>query len=328
MERIYPVGMSVLYAALRTLSTNGKNNIVKLAEFKSKYTNAYFDAFVEEIATAEGMKSEQARNAEHESIRVELVNLASECREFWQNLKRYIADAFGEEFAEINWDAAGWANYADASNDKWDKVTALMNDASIYGAENKAKLQANGFMPDAFLDDMNAKALEFNTRYDDFIQAEENAMDGTAAKVVANNNLWKKAVGIALDGQTVFMKDEVKKKQFSLEAIGDLISPPGAASALLEISNANTGIAISGVEALIVGTDHTATTDAEGRGEMTQLKAGKAQLKLMCDGFEDLFMDYTFKPGVRARIVVKMKPLVLEVTEETVVQPEAPAVPA
>lgn len=79
-----------------------------------------------------------------------------------------------------------------------------------------------------------------NTKYDAFLIAEENAFQGTADKVTANNTIYDKMVSLCLDGQTLYSKDEIRKALFSMEAVAALIRPTGTATVAVELTNSET----------------------------------------------------------------------------------------
>lgn len=304
--------MSVLYQTIRIVLLNLTNNLARFTAFKSKYTPAFVTALEAELATAEQMKSDQARSLEHESLRIEMIPLGDTCREKWQYLKRYIADAYGPALEVANWDAAGWENYEASSNENWDKLREMCNMASVYIHDNSAKLIADGFMPATFEANFNSTTGAFNEKYDAFILAEENAKQGTADKITANNTIYDKTVSVCLDGQVLYMNDEVKKKLFSMEAVSELVKPTGTATMVTELTNSETGAPIPGYSLTNTGTERTVTANSDGRAEMGQQAGGTNRYKIVADGYEEKIITKDMTAGVKMIEKISLTPLISE----------------
>jgi hypothetical protein len=321
----YSFSMSVLYQTIRIVLLNLTNNLAAFAAFKSKYTPEFVAALEAELAAAENMKGEQARSLEHESLRTEMIPLADLCREKWQYLKRYIADAFGPTLEVANWDAAGWQYYDAAADNNWDKLREMCNMASVYIHDNSAKLLADGFMPATFEADFNDASNNFNEKYDAFILAEENAAQGTADKITANNNIYDKTVSVCLDGQTLFMNDEVKKKLFSMEAVSELVKPTGTATMVTELTNSETGAPIPGYSLTNTGTERTVTANADGRAEMGQQAGGTNRYKIVADGYEETILTVDVKTGVKTIEKISLTPLISEASRAAIESTPTPS---
>lgn len=323
MNKSYSYSMSVLYQSIRIILLNAKNNLAALALFKSKYTQAYIDALIAELEAAEVLKSEQARSAEHESLRVELRGLGASCRQYWQYMKRYIADAFGATQEVMMWDAAGWQYYTEAANENWDKLREMMQMASIFIEENSAVLKADGFMPETFAATFEESRALFNEKYDAFILARENAEAGTAAKIEANNNIYAKIVGLCLDGQACFMTDEVKKKLFSMEAVSSLIKPTGTATVVVELTDAETNAPIPVFDVTNLETERTVTS-ADGRAEMGQQAEGSKQYRIVADGYPEQTITVDVKAGTKSIERIALTPFVSAAAKAEIEETAAP----
>ena len=291
---------------------NCKNNLAAFVAFKSKYTPAFVDALMAELLAAEKMKGEQARSLEHESLRIEMMPLGDTCRQLWQCLKRYIADAFGPTLEVANWDAAGWQYYDEASNENWDKLREMCNMALVYMDDNEAKLKTDGFMPVDFKSNFEKAVKDFNDKYNAFGLAEENAFKGTADKITANNSLYDKVVSLCLDGQVIANKDEIFKALFSMQAVSELVKPTGTASVVVEFTNAETGAAVPGYDVTNIKTERTVTADSKGRAEMGQQAAGINNYMIVADGFPEDTITVDVKAGTKSIQKISLKPLIGE----------------
>jgi len=314
--------MSVLYQTIRMILINTTNNLATMNAFKSKYTAEFIDTMTAELNAAEAMAGEQARAAEHEMLRVTMTEQGAACRQNWQFLKRYIADAYAPSMHEIQWDAAGWAYYTEASNNNWDKLREMMNMGSQFIAANETALKDLGFMPDAFVTSFNASMNTFNATYDSFLTARENAFQGTADKIAANNAVYERTISICEDGQTVFADDETRKSLFSFTAVSELVSPRGASTLIITVTNAETEMPLAGAEVHVNGTDRTVITDSDGRAEIGNLSAGTASGTIIRDGYADATFSTTLTTGTTTRIESAMSALIASPGPEPVVTPE------
>lgn len=226
MKRNYSLSMSVLYQTIRILLMNCRNNIAAFIAFDSTYSDAMLDEMEAELVVAERMKSDQARTLEHENLRMDMLPLSEVCRDKWVQLKRFIKKTFGPEKAAANWDAAGW-EYYEESYSSWDKLREMCSMASVYLEANNEVLVARGMAAD-FTTLFNLDINKFNIKYDEFLVAQETAMQGTADKIAANNEIFDKLTEVCADGQVIFKRNEVKKSLFSMQAVSELVSPVGA----------------------------------------------------------------------------------------------------
>ncbi len=326
MVKSYSLSMSVLYQTIRTIITNASNNIAALGSFKSKYNAAYLLTLQNPLDAAEAMKSEQARSAEHELLRIDMIGLGADCRQMWQNLKRYIADAYGSAQEVVMWDAAGWQYYTEASNENWDKLREMMQMGFLFIEEHEALLKTAGYMPDDFKDTFDDKRGAFNVKYDAFLIARENAEAGTAAKIAANNAVYESTVSLCLDGQVCFMNDEVKKKLFSIEAVSSLIKPTGSATVVVELRNAETNAVIPMFEMTNLSTERTVSAE-EGRAEMGQQAEGQTQYRIVADGYAEHTITVDVHAGVKTIEHVALTPLISEASREAIAGSATSATP-
>jgi len=271
--------------------------------FNSKYDNAYLTELKAELAAAENMKNDEARSLEHESLRVEMIPLADVCRGNWQSLKLQIAETFGSSLEVQNWNAAGWQLYSESAT-SWEKLMEMCRVAMTYLETNEAKLIAAG-MPASFKDDFNGDMVAFELKYNAFILAKENSMQGTFDKVEANNVIFTKVAVICEVGQHLFRKDEVKKKLFSMEGVSELIKPTGAAG--LKGTVTQDGVPQAGLLVELENGNKSVFTDAEGGFDFgNQLASGKDTI-IVRRGDEILAEDeVVIPPGVTKREEVKL----------------------
>jgi hypothetical protein len=299
-----------MYQATKTMWRNCIEHIDEMVLFKALYTEEYCLERIAEIEAAEAMKDMAARALLHESIRLELVTLAGDCRDNWQALKQYISTAFKtKEARENNWRGAGWAHYAGAGDDNWISVQALMNAGKLYIAENTATLSANQNMPATFPTTFNASILAFNTKLAEFTNAQETAGVGTDAKNEANNDVYTLAIDMGQDGQFVFRKSESLRKQFSFEAVTEKLEPAGSSTVVVEAKDAETNAPIPVFDVTNLETNRTVTS-AEGRAEMGQQSAGTGkQYRVVADGYPETILTVNVNTGTKVIERVSLTPI-------------------
>ena len=328
----YPIKQSETCETMRILWRNCKNNIGPMSELKSRYTEAYCDERIAEIDAADALPDEAARAEVHEMLRKNLVTLGGGCTGFWKRLKSYINDIFkGEEERRIQYNAAGWGNYEAAAAHTWQAVHDLMQSGSNYIAANDTILKGenNDNMPAGFPQQFNAAWAAFKVKRKNFEDAENNDKEGAAAKVTAINNCYDLTTDMDADGQTVFAKDDVKKKLFSFEAQSKLVAESSPAS--FEVLVLVNGVPKPGVEISIENTDKELVTGSDGKALFTQMHKGPLTTLVECDGFVSKQVAETLEAGVRKRITVTLEPLFdgalkvgPETVENTVTTPEVP----
>ncbi len=322
-KRLYPGSMSTMYETGRIIIQNCKNEQATFAAFKPMYTVAYFDSIIAAIDAAQAMPSEEARALEHITLRNGLMNKGKECLTAWKGLKMYIKSAVPNTLWEANWNAAGWNSYEAASNNNWDKMVELMSEGSVYIAAHTAELEANENMPAGFADTFDTLGTEFGALYDSFIHAREDAMVGANARVEANNAVYARVIACGEDGQYLFEDSDAMRRQFSYDAVSELVSPSGSSTLIVTVTNAETGMALSGAEVHVDGTDRTVVTDADGRAEIGALAAGTASGSIIRDGYADAAFVTTLNTGTTRRIETAMNALVPNPGPEPVSTPEA-----
>ena len=98
---LYRCTQPELYAVARTGWASYVANIPAFGAYRGYYNAAYGTAAVAAIATAEALPDAQARYANTEVYRTELVAIADDCLARWQTLKRYILTSFPEPAVKL-----------------------------------------------------------------------------------------------------------------------------------------------------------------------------------------------------------------------------------
>lgn len=303
----YPTAQSVLYMTGRIIIGNCKGKLADFSAFDSQYTVPYLEGLLTELEAAEALPDLQARSLEHELKRIEMEEKGEDCRQLWQGLKRYIAKSLPEATWESNWEAAGWNDYAEAGNNNWDKVKALMQSGSTYIATYGGLLT---HMPAGFGAEFNGAKDDFSVLFDAFTSAEVSAREKTDEKIEANNSIYRKIIEVCLDGQHIYAKDETRREEFVFEKMSELVKPAGASSVIATVRNGVNNQPMANATVRIRGVAYT--TDAQGRVEKHQLAAGAAAIEVEADGFSDYQTTVDLETGTSKHLTVMMSPLVAE----------------
>jgi len=264
-----------LYTICTTAWNSVTQHLLRFTGFKAKYTPVLVTARLAAITAASALPDEQQRNADYETVSIELRKKGRACCDKWQMLKRYIADAYPADLQKPMLEAAG-ANYYDkAGAGNWDSVKGLMTAASTFIATHQPELTAADNMPLTFLPEFNMLKTDFETMHQEFIQAEEESRVGQDTKVNANNAIFSDLMSMLLDGQEIFKNEEPLYKQFVFTELLYLASGTGTAGVRGTVTDSNTNANLPNVNVIVGNTTKTTTTAADGKYEITQLASGK-----------------------------------------------------
>lgn len=150
-----------LYAVGRTGWASYSANLLTFEAYRGYYDAAYATAALAAIDAAELLPDAQARYANTEVYRTELVVLADECLALWQTLKRYILTSFPEAAQKARLEEAGSLRYEKARGYNWEELRMMNVSASSFLVTHNAALTAGNNMPLAFLPSYNTAAASF-----------------------------------------------------------------------------------------------------------------------------------------------------------------------
>ena len=305
----YRCSQQELYTAARLGWNSNQQHLAAFADFKAKYTQALIDSNLQAIDDAQNLPDEQARGSKSETERILLKQKADIALNLWQNLKRYIADAFPPELQKTNYDAAGQSYYEKAAGDNWESAQGLLTAGFTYLSENTAILQANQNMPANFVAKYSLAKTEFDTLHQAFLNSTEDSRQRTEEKIEANNAVYSALISMFLDGQEIFKLEETIKKQFIFEQVLLLMSGGGVAGVKGNVTIENTLVKLAGVTVVIVELERSKTTDQDGRFEMLQVAGNTYTIKFDLEGYETKVIEnYEIKTGIVSTLNVALKP--------------------
>jgi hypothetical protein len=236
---VYKCTQMELYSISETALTNLEANLPVFADFKTKYVASLVDSLRAERIAAMALPDMDMRDAVSETLRVEMLPFAANCIKYFQYLKGYIDDAFAEDLRMIKYKAAGLDEYEGARLNNWEDMVGMNLKMNAFIAANSALLTSAGFMPATFVANVTAATAGFDTKYAEFKVARQTS-ENTAAKIKANNALYKNMMDFMADGQMLFSGRDEMKKLFTFSVLKSLVSPPGSASLKVTVKNADT----------------------------------------------------------------------------------------
>ncbi|KAJ1604384.1 hypothetical protein OJ253_3705 [Cryptosporidium canis] len=262
-----------------------------------------------DITAAETLPDEEGRRAAAALLCEQMTQKAEECRDYWQRLKLYIEEAFPENEIDIHLNAAGAAHYLKASANNWDSVKRIMIDGEAFITANTVALQANNNMPAGFLLEFATANGEFETLYNNFINASLDSELQTQTKINANNTVFKDLTSMLKDGQRIFKNDEALKNNFTFDQLLSDIAGGGQAGLKGTVTAEITSEPIEGVIVKIIGTDKQANTDALGKYHITQVAASTYDIEHSKIGYiTKLVEDIEIQTGITKTLDTALTP--------------------
>jgi hypothetical protein len=201
---LYRCTQAELYAVARTGWASYSANLPAFGAYRGYYDAAYATAALAAIDAAELLPDAQARYANTEVYRTELVALADNCLARWQTLKRYILTSFPEAAQKARLEEAGSLRYEKAANYNWEELRMMNVSASTFLVTHNAALSAGNNMPLAFVATYNTAASAYAAKMQQFLNSEEQGIIDTNTKITANNALYTMLMNMFKDGQEIF----------------------------------------------------------------------------------------------------------------------------
>jgi len=272
-----------------------------LAKYKARYTPALATAAQGRIEAALLLPDVQARNADPELTRIELVTQGREFLEVWQWLEGYIEGAYpGEASYRAMRDAAGYKSYAAAAGSDWSAMTALMNSAKQFVQLRDAELQAKGDMPATFAARVVAEAADVEALLRRMAREAQAATDGTSERLTALLACLEEFMGVSRDAQRVFLRQPDVARLFQVEYLRGLVGGGAQAGVRGTLTLADGGPA-AGVPVAIAGQSDT-VSDADGRFALAVAAGSYAVVLGGSGGWARQELPVTVEAGVKKRV--------------------------
>ncbi len=292
-----------LYEGCDQLAINLLEELTAMGAFKAKYTAPAVAAFQAEVQAARLLPDEEQRAEAHELMRIELTSYTDKnIRPNLSALKLYIRDAYDDpEVRAVKLTAAGYNDWEKALKYNWELLRTVMQKADTFIGANLTDLLANDNMPAMFPPKITDGKTFVNDKVPVFLNARENAPQGTQEKIVQSNKLYEIAISICEDGQHVFESNPAKQKQFVWDAIMEIVTPAGKAGLRFDVKDSETSEPIKSVVAKIKKEGNppiSVTTDDNGKGVFDNLPAGDYAGTVELLGYVTLNVSVTINTGV------------------------------
>ena len=310
---IYRCTQLELYSTLKTIWDNYDDHQVDLLTYKSKYDAALSTTSKGAITAAKNLPDEEARNAESQNLRIEVVALANTCTRNWQLLKSYIQEAYPGDNMQVQLDAAGMNYYINATKNNWEFVDGLNTSANNFITANSADLLANGFMPAGFKVQYKTASDAFDLKYDAFKHAQQSTED-TDEKIVANNAIYTDGMKMCGDATMFFVSNDAIVKKFTFTTVLQIVSPPGSASLKLQTIDLGTNVIIVGAKVIAQKEGNAALngiTNDSGEVLFPDIDPGAYTVTIDAVGYKQIIFNKDVNTGVGARKDVFMTATVL-----------------
>ena len=290
-QATYKCTQPELYAVARTGWNSFSQYLAQFTDYRGYYLAPYATAAQAEIDAAELLPDAQARYANSEVLRTELVAAADACLARWQTLKRYISTSFAEAAIKPRLEEAGALRYEKAANYNWEQLRMMNVNATTFIDAHTPALVLGNNMPLSFPTAYDTDINVYNIKMQAFIDSEEAAYNATEAKIAANNAVHAKLMNMFKDGQEIFKNEEGKRREFTFDTVLALISNPGQAGVRGTVRDAATQLPIAGVSVSILGSSQSATTAIDGRYEIKPLAAGYYDISFVVPTFNDIVIN-------------------------------------
>ena len=270
----FSCSQDALVEAVVLIWTYCKVRIVRMGGFKNKYTVAMCDAKIAEAQAVLLLPDNAARQSVHEMIRVNLAGVVDVGRNMFQDLKCYVRDAYptAEEF-DIKMGEAGWGNFQKSAT-SWSKAKGLFASMVNFINANREALQAQGYMPDAFADEVMEMQASFEGLYTEFVSAMQTSEEQTDIRIDACNSIFMSVSDCCADGQRVFRNDGAVKDEFVFSAVLEKVDPSGPASLKGYATYQINGEPVVGLTAEIESINKRVTVNEEGFYDFGPLQGG------------------------------------------------------
>ncbi|MCC6185909.1 MAG: hypothetical protein IT256_02020 [Chitinophagaceae bacterium] len=215
----YHCTQSLLYVVVRKGWYSFLQHLSAFEGYRGYYNAAYAANALAALDAAERLPDAQARYANTEVHRTELIALGKDCMAHWQSLKRYTATSFAADTCQARYDEAGAKYYIKARNNNWKAIQSMNVSAANFIATHLAVLLAGNNMPATFGAAYAATSAAFAAKFQQFIASEEQAYNDTVAKATANNEVYNTLITMFKDGQELFKKTEGIRRQFVFDKV-------------------------------------------------------------------------------------------------------------
>lgn len=281
---MYSTSQQELYKISRLGWRSFSNYLPDFTQFNPFYNKVYVNHCIAEVDAAEISATEQVYNSITEDKLILLTHAVDSCLIKWQNLKRYVLNAYNAKHITTMLNAAGQLFYKDASNYDWQSVGLLIDGASAFIKNHKADLVANENMPPNFGNSFDETMVIFINLQAKFFGTITLVPQYMQNKLKATNTIYEKLTRMFLDAQQIFINNESVSQLFDFDNLKAVISGMNKSGIRGFITDAETGFPI--VAATISPANHAFVTISEHGGHYyLKLLAGSYLITVSANGY-------------------------------------------
>ncbi|MCF8256750.1 MAG: hypothetical protein K9J06_04315 [Flavobacteriales bacterium] len=215
-----------LYVIARTCWNSHRDNQQSFEDFNTTYTAQNTQDALAEIDAAAALPMFQSRNEATESTYVGMQAAARLGLKQWKYLRNYIRASYIKDLRKAKWESAGRDRYDKATNNNWGELLLMLDAGKSFIASNGVELAAGG-MPANFPQQYNDARNTFILLHTDFLDFGQDELEGTDAKTLANNAVYRRMMDMNEDGQLVFDEEPAKAQRFVFQSVKDMITHQG-----------------------------------------------------------------------------------------------------
>lgn len=307
---------AVFVVVVETILSSLEEFLSVITPRRPKYKMAWITEVRAQLAAANALPDEAARQAASSIIRVDLSDLNRQCCNAWQELADFIRGAFAPNIVDIQLKAAGHDRYEKAVKPNWPETKAMMKSGNDFMTANIGKLTSDENMDPAFATEFSSLMTSFNSMLLSYESSKEAIPIATDAKTDAFNEVYDTIRPMMDFVQKIFRDNEAVRTQFVFSNVVERVSGPGLAGARGTITNGVDSMPIENAMVKIwiensPATFYTATTDADGKYLMN-CPSGDYKLKVTAENYVDSAeKDISISVGTVSAFDIALVPLVV-----------------
>jgi hypothetical protein len=214
VSKQYNCTMAELYSGLETIWYSQKEHEIVFENESTVYVPGTWSLRLAEIEKAQKMPDGQARGAQSEVLRIEMIEKMYDAAAKWNSLKGYISHAFKGEHYKPRIEEAGKGYYFNSIRKNWEDLRLLLQSGRNFILKHEVVLKNEGGMPAGFVAKFETVANDFEDLYKRFMKARQDAKEQTDAKVMANNLIFEDGKAMMRDAQRIFRKQAAVRNRF------------------------------------------------------------------------------------------------------------------
>ncbi len=297
----YKCTQQQLYAVANLGWQNYLDNLADFTNHKAKYTGEFGTNAIAAVLAAKNLPNAQTRGSVPESIRIQLLEAAAACGDNWQKLKSYIMDAFPLSQQKPMLEAAGSKFYQKASSAGWEQMQSMLTSASQFINDNgNSLLQEGTNMPAAFPAKFETDKTVFETKYTEFLSAQQGTIGGTTNKIIANNTVYDTLTKMFADGQIIYRTDPVNKALFVFDSLLSFLTTGRETGLRIVAKEEVTELPVAGFAVTVQPGNVQASTDEDGVLVLSLAQDTYSVIGIK-DGYESFTEEVNITTGVVSR---------------------------